>query len=90
MEVTAIPAGSPSSCADTAANARLGPRRHAWATSWSRLAADAVLTRWGTRTRAITWPFGSTATALTAVVPTSMPTVQSAPERRVMDLTIGS
>ncbi len=90
IDVTTTPAAGPSSSADTAAKARRGPRRQAWATSCSRSSAEGVPTRCTTRVRATTAPSASTATAFTEVVPTSTPMVQPAPSGALTDLTISS
>ncbi len=90
IEVTTTPAAGPSSPAETVANAFLGPRRQARETSCSNNSADGVPTEWATRVRATTRPCASTATALTEVVPTSTPMVQSSPDGGLINLTISS
>ena len=54
-----------------------GPRRHASSASCSSRSGAGTRSWCGIRTRAVTWPFSSAATALTAVVPMSMPIVTS-------------
>ena len=63
----------------TWARARRGPWRHARSASCSRKSGVGVITWWGIRDRATTRPSPSTATALAAVVPTSIPMVHRSP-----------
>ena len=53
--------------------------RQAWSTSCSKAPGRPQPGRWGTRARASTVPSASAATALTDVVPMSMPTVTPPP-----------
>ncbi len=87
MEATVTPATerSPSSSV-TCWYAFRGPLHQAFLASWRRRSGSGATTLWGTRLRATTWPFSSTATALTEVVPTSTPTV-TAFESGLMNLT---
>ena len=48
--------------------------------SWRRMSGSGATTLWATRLRATTWPFSSTASAFTDVVPTSTPTVTGPPD----------
>ena len=83
MEATATPASefpSASSCAVTCSKALRGPARQAFLASWRRMSGSGATTLWGTLLRATTWPFSSTASALTDVVPTSTPTVTGPPD----------
>ncbi|CFR82209.1 Uncharacterised protein [Mycobacterium tuberculosis] len=54
-----------------------GPRRHASSASCSSRSGAGTASWWPIRTRAVTRPLSSAATALTAVVPISMPIVTS-------------
>ena len=82
MLVTHTPARSVTP-SDTWARARIGPRRQAWPASCSSWSGAGVIRRCGTRARARTVPVSSAATAFTAVVPMSMPTVTE-PDTTVM------
>ncbi len=82
MLVTQTPASSPTPRV-TWARARRGPRRQACPASCSSWSGAGVIRRWGMRARARTAPFSSAATALTAVVPMSIPTVTE-PDTTVM------
>jgi len=76
MDATATPATSdPPSCAVTCAYAFRGPFRHAFLASCRNTSGSGATMLWGTRLRATTWPFSSTASAFTEVVPMSTPTV---------------
>ena len=77
MEATVTPAsGAPSpSSAVTCSVGLPGPARQAFLASWRSTSGSGATTLCGTRLRATTWPFSSTASALTDVVPTSTPTV---------------
>ncbi len=74
MLVTHTPATSPATSL-TWASAWTGPRRQARAASCSRRSGAVDRRRCGTLARASTLPAASAATAFTAVVPMSMPTV---------------
>jgi hypothetical protein len=74
MAVTQTPTGS-GTTEVSSAMACTGPRRQAAPASCSMWSGSGVRRRWGTRDRATTWPSSSTATALVAVVPMSIPTV---------------
>ena len=83
MEATATPASEfPSawSCSVTCSNALRGPDRQARLASWRRMSGSGATTLWATLLRATTWPFSSTASAFTEVVPTSTPTVTRPPD----------
>ena len=82
MLVTHTPARSVTPSV-TCASARIGPRRQAWPASCSSWSGAGVISRCGTRARASTAPLASAATAFTAVVPISMPTVTE-PDTTVM------
>ena len=89
MEATATPASElPSawSWAVTCSKAFRGPARQAFLASWRSTSGSGATMPWGTRLRATTSPFSSTANALTDVVPTSTPTVIGLPEG-LMNLT---
>ena len=82
MEATATPARdlpSAASCAVTCSKALRGPARQALLASWRKMSGSGATTLWGTRLRATTCPFSSTASAFTDVVPTSTPTVTGCP-----------
>jgi len=59
----------------TSASAARTPSNQAAAASWASSPALEENNSWGTRARATTWPAASTATALTDVVPISIPIV---------------
>ena len=61
----------------SSAQARRGPSDHAWPASCSMQSAEGTIRSWGILTRASMAPSGPAATALTAVVPMSIPTVTS-------------
>ena len=89
MEATATPASvlpSASNLAVTCSNALRGPERHAFFASWRSTSGSGATMLCGTLLRATTWPFSSTANALTDVVPTSTPTVTGLPDG-LMNLT---
>ncbi len=89
MEATATPASefpSASSSAVTCSKALRGPARHAFLASWRNTSGSGATMLCGTRLRATTWPFSSTARALTEVVPMSTPTVTGLPDG-LMNLT---
>ena len=60
-----------------------GPFRQASSASCSSLSGAGTRSRCGMRALAATWPCSSAATALTAVVPMSMPIVTSLRDTRV-------
>src|SRR5579883_2713373 len=91
MEATHTPRASGKALA-MAKNARRGPLLQAWAASCSIWPASGTIRRWGMRALASTRPSASAATALTEVVPMSMPMVTSAklPPRPGPDVTLPS